>query len=187
MLNDRQLILTDFSGPWFRIHKSKYGAIHFALDAINRFDDPQKEYGVLYCAEDIYGAFIETLGWSTGSRDISERSLSTRSLASITSNRPLRFVDLTGNGLAHIGADAEICIGRDRHLSQRWSRALCLHPIQPDGIRYISRHDPQRICYALFEHASLKLDVANIGQLNNLSLIAEIGQIIDYYKFALLD
>ena len=186
-LNDRQLLLTNFSGPWFRIHKSKYPAIYFAKDAINRFDDPKKEYGVLYCAGDLYGAFIETLGWSTGSRDISERALSTRSLASITSNRPSSLVDSTGSGLARIGADAEIYTGRDRHLSQRWSLALCLHPSQPDGICYISRHDPQRVCYALFENASVELDVADIGQLNGLSVIEEIGQIIDYYKFNLLD
>ena len=186
-LNERQLPLTNFSGPWFRIHKSKYEAIHFAKDAINRFDAPEKEYGVLYCAGDLYGAFIETLGWSTGSRDISKRALSARCLASMTSSRPLRFVELTGSGLVHIGADAEICTGRDRYLSQRWSRALWLHPEQPDGICYISRHDPQRVCYALFDRSSVELYVTNLGQLNSLNLIEEIGQIIDYYKFALLD
>lgn len=186
-LNERELPLANQSGPWLRIHKSKYGVIHFARDAFNRFDDPKKEYGVLYCAQDFYAAFIETLGWSTGSRDISETSLSMRRLASITSSRPLRFVDLTGSGLAHIGADAEICTGRDRYLSQLWSRALWAHPEQPDGIRYISRHDPQRVCYALFERAAAELSVTELGELNGSRLIEEVGQIIDHYKFALVN
>lgn len=186
-LNKRQLLLTNQSEPLLRIHKSKYGAIHFAKDAFNRFDDPIKKYGVLYCAQDFYAAFIETLGWSTGSRDISEKSLSMRRLASITSNKLLRFVDLTGSGLAHIGADAEICTGRDRHLSQLWSRALWAHPDQPDGIRYISRHDPQRACYALFDRAAAELDVVDLGQLNAANLLEKVGQIMEYYKFALLN
>lgn len=186
-LNERELPLTSQIGPWLRIHKSKYGAIHLAKNALNRFDDPRKEFGVLYCAEDFYGAFIETLGWSTGSRDISEKSLSKRRLASITSSSPLQFVDLTGSGLAHIGADAEICTGRDRHLSQCWSLALWMHPNQPKGIRYISRHDPQRVCYALFERTAVELSVMDCGQLNGSVLIREVGQIIDYYKFALIN
>lgn len=186
-LNERELPLTLQSGPWFRIHRSKYEAIYFAKGAVNRFDDPEKEYGVLYCAWDFYGAFIETLGWSTGAREISEQSLSTRRLASITSNRPLQFVDLIGGGLAHIGADAEICTGRDRHLSQSWSRALWKHPTEPDGIRYISRHDPQRACFAVFERAAITLNATDCGQLDDSNLIGEVGQIMDYYKFALVN
>ena len=186
-LNERELPLTNQSGPWLRIHRSKYGTIHFARDAINRFDDSKKEYGVLYCAQDFYGAFIETLGWSTGFREISKKSLSARRLASITSIRPLRFVNLTASGLAHIGADAEICTGRDRYLSQMWSRALWAHPDHPDGISYISRHDPQRVCYALFERTASELHVEDLGQLDEASLNKEVGQIINYYKFALIN
>lgn len=186
-LNECELPLTNQSGPWLRIHKSKHGAIYFARETFNRFDAPKKEYGVLYCAEDFYAAFIETLGWSTGSRDISEKSLSTRRLASITSSRALQFVNLTGSGLAHIGADAEICTGRDRYLSQQWSRALWAHPAQPDGICYISRHDLQRVCYALFERTAVELNVTDLGQLNSSSLIKEVGQIIAHYKFALIN
>lgn len=186
-LEERELPLTNRSGPWLRIHRSKYRALHFAKNAISRFDDPEQEYGVLYCGQDFYAAFIETLGWSTGSRDISEKSLSTRRLASITSSRSLWFVDLTGSGLAHIGADAEICTGRDRYLSQQWSRALWAHPSQPDGICYISRHDPPRVCYALFERVAVELNITDLGQLNSSSLIRDVGQIIDYYKFALIN
>jgi len=186
-LNERELPLCSHRGAWFRIHKSKHGAVHFAKDSVNRFDDPQKKYGVLYVAGDFYGAFIETLGWSTGSRNISEKALSVRCLAKIISSEPLRFVDLTGSGLAHIGADAEICTGRDRYLSQLWSYALWEHPAQPDGIRYISRHDPQRDCYALFEQNTTKLEVTDLGSLNDPSLLAETVQIIEHYKFALIN
>ena len=102
-------------------------------------------------------------------------------------SEPLRFVNLTASGLAHIGADAEICTGRDRYLSQMWSRALWAHPDHPDGISYISRHDPQRVCYALFERTASELHVENLGQLDEASLSKEVGQIINYYKFALIN
>lgn len=186
-LNELELPLCSQRGPWFRIYKRKHGAIHFAKDGVNRFDDPQRKHGVLYVAGDFYGAFIETLGWSTGSRNISEKALSVRRLAKVISSEPLRFIDLTGSGLAHIGADGEICTGRDRYLSQLWSHALWRHPAQPDGIRYISRHDPQRNCYALFEQNVAKLEVTNFGSLNDPSLLAETVQIIEYYKFALVN
>ncbi len=186
-LNQRELPIVNQCGPWFRIHQSKYQAIHFAKSALNRFDDPKTEYGVLYCAQDFYAAFIETLGWSTGARDISTKSLSNRRLASITSSRAFQFIDLTGSGLAHIGADAEICTGRDRSLSQFWSRALWAHSVEADGIRYISRHDPQRVCYALFDRTANNLYIKDLGELNGPMLLKEVGLIIDYYKFALVN
>ncbi len=49
-------------GPWVRLHWREYGAIYFGKERLHLFDDPQGEYGVLYLAEDEYGAFVETFG-----------------------------------------------------------------------------------------------------------------------------
>ena len=48
------------SGPWRRLHPSEYGAAYFGRMGASRFDDPRGEYGVLYVAEDAFGAFVET-------------------------------------------------------------------------------------------------------------------------------
>jgi hypothetical protein len=40
--------------------------LHFGSAAVSRFDDPQREFGVLYVAEDIWCAFVETFGQETG-------------------------------------------------------------------------------------------------------------------------
>lgn len=186
-LNERELPLLQESGPWFRIHQSKYAALHFAKEAQNRFDAPNQEYGVLYCAQDPYGAFIETLGWSTGQREISLRKIIARNLSNITSKRLLRLVDLTGAGLAQLGADAELCTGRDRTISQIWSHALWSHPERPDGICYFSRHDPQKICYAFFDHSSSALNVKDLCNLYGEEFRKQLGEILDHYQFALID
>lgn len=175
------------SGPWFRVHRSKYEAIYFPRKGVNRFDDCNQEYGVLYCANDFSGAVIETLGWSTGEKHITRKKLSEYKLARVRSSRPVQLVDLTGEGLAHIGADAELCVGRDRGLSQRWSRKLWSHPQQPKGIAYVSRHDPQRTCCALFDSVEADLNVEELGPLDGPELIHELGKIFDHYRFALIN
>ena len=40
------------------------------------------------------------------------------------------------------------------YIAQRWSRALWEHPQQPDGIIYRSRHDPSKVCAALFDRCA---------------------------------
>jgi hypothetical protein len=64
--------------------------------------------------------------------------------------RPLRLVDLTGPGLAQLGADARLWSGSIR-IAQLWSQALFNHPEQPDGIYYLSRLNPARCCAAIFD------------------------------------
>ncbi len=185
-LYDQELPLIEQKGPWMRIHQKQYGCIHFGRRASGRFDDPQRVYGVLYLGEDYHGAFIETLGWQTGKKDITLRALQERMLSQVTSTHPLRLVDLTGPGLSKIGADADLCTGRSRTLPQKWSRAIWSHPSKPDGIRSISRHDPRRFCCVVFDQVEPLLLVKNLATLEAQSVARQTGQIMDSYGFSLL-
>lgn len=101
-LANRRLTIVRLAGPWVRIHLTVHDPLFFGRTGSNRFDDPLRRYGVLYAAERGEGAFIETFGRSPGVNVVSRSQLADRSIALIEAARPLRFVDLTGPGLAHI-------------------------------------------------------------------------------------
>src|SRR5437762_11609857 len=65
-LVQRQLPLTAFQKPWFRIHNLQFDPLYFGSSGDNRFDAPASEYGVLYVGQDDYCAFVETIGHATG-------------------------------------------------------------------------------------------------------------------------
>lgn len=88
------------SHSWFRSHPAEFGSIHYGRARRFRFDDPDGEYGVLYIAEDPFGAFVETFGqlMSTPAklpRAISSGELSSKAVSEIVCSRTLRLADLT--------------------------------------------------------------------------------------------
>ncbi len=151
-LHERLPSITESAGSWFRLHPVRFDSIHFGKDPAKsgRFGAPEGQYGVLYASEDEHGAFVETFGQDTGVRATDETDLLERVLARIESIRPVRLVDLTGEGLARIGADARL-FASDHAVSKRWSAALRDHHVKPDGIRYPCRHDPSRVAVALYD------------------------------------
>jgi RES domain len=179
----RKLPLATFRGPWYRIHRSRLAPLHFGNSGGNRFDAPNKEFGVLYAGRDTHCAFIETFGHATGVRLVEARELSQRGLAELTPRRPLRLVDLRGAGLARIGADASLTAGPDYDLAHRWSVVLRSHPQKPDGIAYRARHDPERICAALFDQVKPLLAVRSLGRLD--SDPDRLADLLDTYEFGL--
>jgi hypothetical protein len=129
---------------------------------VNRFDDPDRAFGVLYVALEIYGAFLETFGRELGYRYVSMSQLRATGHAMVGARRTLRLVDLTGPGLARIGADASLCTGRDVEVTKRWARAFYTHPDSPDGILYRMRHDPSQIGLAIFDRAEQEVEAAQL-------------------------
>lgn len=154
----RALPLLTTTQPWFRIYRLSHAPIHFGRTGVNRFDLINGKTGVCYVAADEAGAFIETLGQTTGTRILTWSALRSRGIAELHVRRPLRLVDLTGNGLARIGADERLCTG-EYTVAQRWSAALSHHPAKPDGMCYRSRHDPDRLCAALYQRTARTLRV----------------------------
>ncbi len=158
-------------GPWFRLHATGRGALYFGRKHVYRFDDPKGKFGVLYAGCDEHCAFIETLGQALSPplpagavRYVTDADLERRELARIRTYGRLRLVDLSGAGLARMGADARLCSG-DYRVAQRWSRAIHEHPSRPDGLLYPARHDPSRAVVAIFDRARTKLDSTALGTL----------------------
>jgi RES domain len=151
-LRDRRLPITEEDGPWTRMHPVEHDPVFFRRTGLNRFDDPRGEYGVLYAAKDAFGAFIESFGRTPGRNVVSWEKLRSRPLSSIEAERLLRLVDLTGGGLARLGATAEIFTD-DYEKAQEWSCALHDHPSKPDGLSYRLKHDPSRVGVAIFDRA----------------------------------
>jgi hypothetical protein len=169
-----------------RIHASDHGPISFGKSGRNRWDDSRLKFGVLYAGSDDFCAFIETFGHTTGVNLVEESDLETKSMSRIPIKKSLRLVDLTGPGLAKIGADNRLCTG-NIEVSKKWSRALFEHPAKPDGILYGSRHDPSRQAVAVFERAKPKLGkpALIVDSFTNSSYAAVLAKFLDRYGFGL--
>jgi hypothetical protein len=185
-LVNRALPLTIHRRPWFRIHRLPYAPLYFGRSGDNRFDAPAGEFGVLYVGKDEHSAFIETFGHATGIRVVDSRELAARALVKVQPRRPLRLVNLSGKGLARLGADARLTAGESYDPSHRWALAIHAHPKKPDGIVYAARHDPSRLCAAIFERAETDLRVTSLGCLADPMHLALMEKVLDAYHFGLV-
>jgi hypothetical protein len=134
-------------------------------------------------------AFIETFGDSRGSRgtiEVAEQDLEQRCVATITWDRPLNVVDLTGPGLAQIGADARLVTGDDYDQSRRWARALWELQTAPEGILYVARRDPSRRSLAIFDRAARLVQEKRQGRLFEPGHQAALDELLETYRVALL-
>jgi hypothetical protein len=181
-LATRQLSLIEMDQCWFRIHQTQYSPLYYGRSSSGRFNAPAGEYGVMYLAEKPQGAFIETLGSETGIRLISEGELLKRCISTLSCQRSLKLIDLTGAGLAHIGADARLCSG-DHKLDQRW---LWQHPAQIDGIYYRARHDQSQYCAVIFDRAQSVFEIQLTQGLFERSFQGKLADILDDYDFGLI-
>ncbi len=184
----RPLLLHTFRAGqrWWRIHRPANDPVYFGKGALNRFDAPKGEFGVLYAGADAHCAFIETFGHATGTRFVTEAELDARALAVVRCSRALQLVDLRGEGLAQVGADAALPCGFDYALAQRWARAFHDHPRKPDGIAYPARHDPSRTSIALFDQAAPNLKSERLGPLSHPRNAKVLGDILTTYRFGLV-
>ncbi len=141
---------------------------------------------MLYLGTDEHVAFVETFGRDLDYRLVTRGELETRGLAQVTLRRPLKVVDLTGSGLAALGADARLCSG-SHVLAQVWSAAFWSHPDQPDGVRWRSRFDPERFCVAIFDRAADAVTASALGHLAQPQHRALLGSILDTYRFGYIE
>ena len=170
---------------WFRIHGAKRDPIYFGASSANRFDAPAGEFGVLYVGADAHCAFIETFGHATGTRSVSTAELRARGLSVVSASRDLRLVDLCGEGLARMGADASLTGGYEYDLPQVWARAIHGHPRKPDGIAYRACHDPARTSAALFDRTASALTARSLGHLADPKQAQLLGRILDTYELGI--
>ncbi len=176
------LPISECQTTWYRLNPSSYdSALYFDRSGMGRYDGLSQSYGILYVAEAVEGAFIESFGRSHGAKGVAEADLRNRNLFELESDRQLTLVNLWGSGLVKIGADARITSGSDYELSRAWAEAIYLHPSKVDGIRYYSRHDNTQLCCGLFDRTSAHLKEQNEGNIvNNPELLADILKRYDY-------
>ena len=112
--------------------------------------------------------------------------LDARAIAKMELMEPLRVIDLVSpGGLASIGADNRLCDGNYK-IAQQWSAALKKHSCKPDGIRYRSRHAPERVAYAIYERAKPVFKVTTIGSFTAPANAVLFGKVLKTYNIALI-
>jgi hypothetical protein len=60
------------------------------------------------------------------------------------------------------------------------------HPCHPDGIRYRSRHAPERIAYAIYERSPSSFKTTSMGSFTDPSNDTLFTFVLKTYNFALL-
>ena len=165
-----------------RIHPAKWPALHFGTSGDNRFDDPQRGYGVCYAALTIEGAFAETLLRQIGATLVARASLDLRSITELTVVADLRLVSVHGPGLAALGATAAVTSGA-YEVAQLWSRALHRHPAGLDGICYRCNHDNDAFAVALFDRCRDHIRITAANPLSKDRLL--LGRLLDRYRVGL--
>lgn len=138
-----------------RIHRKGQGAVFFGPGAgkppQNRFDAPAGEYGILYAARRLEGAFVETLLRRPAGRIVRRDYIEERQWTPLRLERPVILAKIMDEGLLFHGVDASVSASDDYAPSR--VLALDLYNDFPsiDGLAYRSRHNNGEICYALFD------------------------------------
>lgn len=141
-------------GPVYRCHSIDHGYLYFGTSASYRFDDPQGMFGVMYLGQTREAAFAETCLRNVGSTLISESFLARRAMIEV-GLKPVRLLQAYGSGLAKLGQTALISASpQDQYpMTQAFAREVHEHADQVSGVAYMSRHDNEQLCIALFDRA----------------------------------
>ncbi len=191
-LHARPLTIEPAPGPWRRAHALRNDPLYFGTNRSERFDDPRGLFGVCYVGDALACAFIETVTTvapliAGGPRIIPVGFLEQRGWAEVTllGPAPLRLIDISGPGLAALGADADLSSCRDYGVCQRWSRALHDHPAAADGLLYRARHDPALLSVALFgDRVAGQIAMARRGAWADPANQTHLTTILGRYRFA---
>jgi hypothetical protein len=174
----------------YRHHQSMHDPIFFGMTGRFRFDDPAcppaGSFGVLYAGGDRECCLLESCGSTTGVPAVSGAYLDARRIARMELTEDLRFIDLVEpGGLTSIGADGRLVTGSYK-VAQQWSAALKRHPTKPDGIRYRSRHAPERIAYAIYTRSRATFSVSSMGSFMDPANEGLFKMVLKTYKLALI-
>jgi hypothetical protein len=155
-----------------RIHRLDYDPVHFSPGKGNppsgRFDSISGAFGALYVAQGLEGAFAETILRNPQRRLVDLSQITSRAVSVLGFSRGVRLAKLFGDGLQAVGTDNAVSTGPYK-ASWQWADALFAHPDVPDGIAYVSRHDPDQLCIALFDRSDI-----GIQQLSGPTALADM-------------
>lgn len=165
-----------------RVHRTRHGPVFFGPGAgvapTFRFDSATGRFGVLYVGSTLNGALAETILRNPQRLMIAMSEITTRSATRLVCDRALRVVAMHGPGLQALGTDNAISTGPYEPCGV-WADALWDHPDKPDGIAYLSRHDPDEVCFALFERRPVAFAVDGTCVLS--AMLNEVAAVLDRY------
>ena len=174
---------------WRRMNETRFPDPLGWGPAMNRFSDPTgRAFGVVYLGSSAKVTFVETLLRDSadgrgGDCVLELAEIRKRSLAQIRVTKPLRLVDLTGDGCLRMGVPSDVVGSSDQRQAQRWSVGFHAHPDQPGGIYYPSRLNEER-CIALYDRALDKLEAIASPPL--MVCAVELAAILDDLELALV-
>jgi hypothetical protein len=126
----------------------------FRASGSYRFDAPDRAYETLYCARDFKTCFFETVVRSNPLANIPATLYDSRKLVFLLLDTArLKLVSMYGTGSQIAGQDQSILASSDYRQTQSLSKAVYLHPSQPDGMVYRSRFDDASLAIVLFGRA----------------------------------
>ena len=135
-----------------RVHHQSLGPVFFGpkpgVPPQNRFDAPGGEYRIMYAAERLEGAFVETILRRPTGRILRRAQVEDRMWTELRLERALVLAKLFGEGLQFHKIDPSVSAS-DNYRATR-ALALALHTDFPelDGLAYRSRFNSDQVCYA---------------------------------------
>lgn len=168
----------------YRIHRRDRHPLHYSRTGANRFDAPNKDYGVCYLGLSARAAFAETFLRRPSETLIDWVDVTARAVTTLRVVDTLRPARLYGPGLSRMGATAAVTHG-PHHAAQAWSAAMRAHSDRPDGVAYRARHDDDERCLALFERRKSPFELVSTTPLaDNLKVL---GALLDHYGVGLVN
>lgn len=165
-----------------RVHRTQHGPVFFGpgtgVPPTYRFDSATGRFGVLYVGVALEGALAETILRNPQRLMVAMSEITSRSATKLACERDLRVVTMHGAGLQALGTDNAISTGPYEPCGV-WADALWDHPEQPDGIAYLSRHDPSEVCLALFERQPIGFTIHETRPLP--VILREVAAMLDRY------
>lgn len=138
-----------------RVHREGTGPVFFGPESgrppQNRFDAPTGEFRILYAAERLEGAFVETVLRRPAGRMVKRAFIEQRMWSPLRLNRAMTLAKIMDEGLLFHGVDALVSASEDYGLSRKLALELYQDFPALDGLAYRSRHNNGEICYAFFD------------------------------------
>lgn len=173
---------------WWRIHRKVHSPLFFGPPTgtapAARFDAPDGSFTICYLGASAEASFAETfLRGPVRDLIVAHSELEQRALSRIENTQPLRLVKLHGPGLVTMSATSAVASG-GYSVSQPWVLALHVHPDEPDGIFYRSRHDDDAFCAAVYDRAGAKLILQRTQSL--VEDVSLLDRLAERYGFSII-
>ena len=180
--------ITQVAGPWFRVHQTGKGAVFFGRSGRNRWDSPDKSYGVMYAGETWQAAFMESVLHDPSTKTVLHSQLLKRSMALLRTTTPLRLVDISDGLVLRALELTESETKAIPYEKPQWiSKAIYTAGWNVHGIRYTSRLDSKLGCLALFDCPDDMLAVHDLEPLVAPANQGMVRSILSQYQIRLIN